>query len=102
MVKITEEQYYEKIQYQYALYHVYEKDVVNVRTKETRRGIVTESEGYYTSLNAMLEKIARHTADDDILAGKITTIQEHIAAIERTYKLIFPKLMGENENEAEL
>lgn len=102
MVKIAEGWYYEKIQYQYELFHVYDKDITNVRTKETRRGTVTESEGYYTSLNAMLEKIARHTADDKILAGEITTIQEHIAEIEKTYKLIFPKLMGESENETEM
>lgn len=89
MVKIIDGWYYDKDQYQYILYHEYEKDIINIKTRETRRGTVTDTVGYYTSLEAMLSKIAQVMADDKIVTGEVTTIQEHIEALKESYKLIF-------------
>ncbi|MBQ5318455.1 MAG: hypothetical protein J6K17_05135 [Oscillospiraceae bacterium] len=85
MVKITDEYYYEADGTQYTLVRKVRRPRGKFGSKETTSEIVEISEtlGYYTTLETMLKSCAKHITTQKIANGEITTISEHIAELKR-------------------
>ena len=83
MIDIINGWYYEFDSTQYILYHEVEREIRNVKTKETRIGTVRETIGYFSSISTMLVKMTQLMAKDKIDNGEISTIEKHIEELNK-------------------
>lgn len=85
MVKICDGWYYIVEESEYTLIHEYEKVKGVFGKPEAASGetvIKREEVGYFISLKEMLRKLAKILSKEQADAGQITTIGEHIEALE--------------------
>lgn len=83
MIDIINGWYYEFDGTQYILYHEAEREIRNVKTKETRIGTVRETIGYFSNISTMLVKMAQLMAKEKIDNGEIATIEKHIEELNK-------------------
>lgn len=85
MIKIVDGWFYIAEESEYTLIHEYEKTKGVFGKGNTPSGeTVTKREevGYFVSLKEMLKKLAKILCKEQADAGQITTIGEHIEALE--------------------
>lgn len=87
MIKIRGDWYYDVDEHQYILIHEYEREKIDIKTKQKTGEITTVKEyvGYYQEMADMLVKLTKLLAREKIKSGEITTIEEHIQVL-RTIK----------------
>ena len=85
MIKIIDGWFYSVDDNEYTLLHEYEYEGIDKYTKEKTGEIKKRfvERGYFTSLSAMLEKLAVLLAKEKIYNGEITTIQQHIEQLRK-------------------
>ena len=81
MIDIINGWYYEYDGTQYILYHEVEREIRNVKTKETRIGTVRETIGYFSSLSTILAALEYPSL---ILRWSIETEQDPVSSTVST------------------
>ena len=97
MIKILDGWYFKIDEFQYVLVHEYQKakgvfGKVGVDTGE----MVTKQEevGYFSTVTAMLRRLAEFLVREKIDAGEIATIREYIDEMERIEKRLHEVCRG--------
>ena len=97
MIKIIDGWYFKKDEFQYVLIHEYQKEKgVFGKVGSSSGEMVTKQEdvGYFTSVGAMLRKLAEILVREKMAEGQIQTIRDYISELERIEKKLHEMCKG--------
>ncbi len=83
-------------EHQYVLVHTYIKERINFKTRKGTGEMVEKSEevGYFTTVEAMLRRLAEILVRDKVGEGQIETIKDYVAELDRINKRLHEACRG--------
>ena len=83
-------------EHQYVLVHTYIKERIDFKTRKGTGEMVEKSEevGYFSTVEAMLRRLAEILVREKIADGQIQTIREYIGELERIEKKLHEMCKG--------
>ena len=83
-------------EHQYVLVHTYIKERIDFKTRKGTGEMVEKSEevGYFSTVEAMLRRLAEILAKEKVADGQIQTVRDYIDELERIEKKLHEMCKG--------